>query len=118
MTAEETWEIAKKISLCPIHGGFDATELKEIFGRIEDLWELSPQEAKGKIEAWEAEKEIKVGDVVRADSTKAAILNIHDEYLDVLVEDGCAEEWYKSKVTKTGCHIDIQGLLKQIGGAE
>ena len=31
----EAWEIAKKILLYPAHGGCNATELEEIFGRTE-----------------------------------------------------------------------------------
>ena len=43
MTAEEAWELAKKILLYPDH------EIEEIFGRMEPLLELTPQEAKAKI---------------------------------------------------------------------
>lgn len=116
MTAEDAWKLAGKIMEMP------CGELAEIFPECKGLYIMryfSLQETKAKIEAWEAEKEIKVGDVVRAeDSTKAVVLDIHDKYFDVLVENGCAEEWYKDKVTKTGKQINIQGLLEQIGGAE
>lgn len=119
MTAEEAWETAKKILLYPQHGGFNAAELEEIFGRTEHLWEFSPQEAKAKIEDWEAKREIKVGDIVKTeDDEKAIVLDVKPNTFDVWTEGGCAEEWYRSKVTKTGRHIDIQGLLEQIGGAE
>lgn len=70
MTAEEAWEIAKKL-----FADYSNVELDEIFGKgwsFPKLMELTPQEAKAKIEAWEAEKEIKVGDEValKEDSSK------------------------------------------------
>ena len=122
MTVEEAWEIAGKIARPACYGGYTCEELGGIFGTtgICDIFEKNtPQQTKAKIEAWEAEKEIKVGDVVRAeDSTKAVVMDARDKCIEVLTENGCAEEWYKSKVTKTGRHIDIQGVLEQIGGAE
>lgn len=116
VSADEAWKIAKKL-----FAEFSDSELDEIFGinwSYPKLMELSPQEAKAKIEAWEAGKEVKVGDVVRAvgDGTKAVVLDEKGDALDVLTDSGCAEEWYKSKVAKTGCYIDIQSILKQIGG--
>ncbi len=117
MTAEEAWEIAKKVFLYPSQGGFNATELEEIFGRTEHLWEMTPQAAKAKIEAWEAAKEIKVGDVVEAEGgIKAVVMDIQRQTFGVFTENGCIEEWYKSKVVKTRHHIDIDGLLKQVRG--
>lgn len=112
ITAEEAWEIAEKLIR------MSTQKRVRIFGYSEAYWVINShsfQEIKAKIEAWEAENEVKVGDVVRTDSTKAVVLNIHDEYFEVLVEDGHTEEWYKSKVTKTGRHIDIiQSVLEQI----
>lgn len=125
MTAEEAWEIAKKILLYPSHGGFNATELDEIFGRTEHLWELTPHEAKARIEAWEAEKEINVGDEVRLKRDPG------DEYkFFVTDKDGFEISGFSGfngsvfscrdirLYEKTGRHIDIDGILKQIGGDE
>lgn len=131
MTAEEAWEIAKKIFLRPPYGGFNATELKEIF-RNTDLLELTPQQAKAKIEAWEAEKEIKVGDVVTiTNNDPTSITNgktVHtgvitsahpDDYYDLILGDGLTWSYVDGeKLKKTGRHIDIDGILKQIGGDE
>ena len=128
MTAEEAWEIAKKILLYPDHGGFNATELEEIFGRTEHLLELTPQEAKAKIEAWEAVKEIKVGDEVVPKSDPN-----NNEYKFVVTikddEDGTisgfsvfgGDVFYGRDIEryqKTGRHIDIKGIMNQIGGDE
>lgn len=120
MNAEEAWEIAKKILLYPAHGGFNATELEEIFGRTEHLWELTPQEAKAKIEAWKAEKEIKVGDVVTVSAYEGIVTRDVDEqgYYALLLRDGDVGYYQRSSFKKTGRHIDIEGLLKQIGGNE
>lgn len=125
MTAEEAWEIAKKILLYPSHGGFNATELDEIFGRTEHLWELTPHEAKAKIEAWEAEKEIKVGDEVEFDDTANDLhrsMYVTSKYNNTdycgICRNGDTYCVHKSELKKTGRHIDIEGLLKQIGGDE
>ena len=123
MTAEESWEIAKKILLYPEHGGYNSSELEEIFGRTEHLWEMTPQQAKSKIEAWEAEKEIKVGDVIFVtynQSINGVVTNIYgkdEKKLYVLRDDGSSGVLaYTKSIKKTGRHIDIEGLLKQIGG--
>lgn len=121
MTAEEAWEIAKKILLYPCYGGLNATELEEIFGRTEHLWEMTPQEAKAKIEAWESEKEINAGDVVKVNSENKNALVIRidggDECI-LLFENGDSWCMRMNALKKTGRHIDIEGLLKQIGGDE
>ncbi len=128
MTAEEAWEIAKKILLYPSQGGYNSGELEEIFGRTEHLWELTPQQAKDRIEAWEAEKEIKVGDEVALkdnpykDDSKFFVTKLdkkENRISGVSGFDG-GVFWGRNvtKYQKTGRHIDIDGLLKQIGGDE
>lgn len=128
MTAEEAWEIAKKILLYPNQGGYNSGELEEIFGRTEHLWELTPQQAKTKIEAWEAEKGIEVGDEVALkdnpykDDSKFFVTKLdkkENRISGVSGFDG-GVFWGRNimKYQKTGRHIDIDGLLKQIGGDE
>ena len=125
MTAEEAWEIAKKVLLYPSHGGFNATELEEIFGRTEHLWELTPQQAKAKIEAWEAEKDIKVGDVItpkeghyRAGEYGIVVCINSVGQIGVNYPGNDYVLYEKYYVKKTGQHLDIDGFLKQIGGDE
>lgn len=119
MTAEEAWKILSKILLYPANGGYSAKELEEIFGRTEYLWELTPQEAKAKIEAWEAAKEIKVGDVVERDGDIGVVTNIfEDGFSNVLLENGETRVYQLIRLKKTGRRIDIDGILKQIGGNE
>lgn len=121
MTAEEAWKILSKILLYPANGGYSAKELEEIFGRTEHLWELTPQEAKAKIEAWEAAKEIKVGDEVDICGDKGIVTSFgtDGDRIHVLYLDGIVNSYRKDKnIKKTGRHIDIDKLLKQIGGDE
>lgn len=119
MTAEEAWKILSKILLYPANGGYSAKELEEIFGRTEHLWELTPQEAKAKIEAWEAAKEIKVGDVVERDGDIGVVTNIfEDGFSNVLLENGETRVYQLIRLKKTGRYIDIDKLLKQIEGNE
>lgn len=120
MTAEEAWEIAKKILLYPAHGGFDDTELEEIFGRTEHLLELTPQQAKAKIEAWEQEKKIRVGDVVDHNGEIGIVTNTDDTvgFYNVLYGNGSTSAHDRRNLKKVGRHIDITGLLNQIGGTD
>lgn len=122
MTAEEAWEIAKNL-----FADYSNIELDEIFGKgwsFPKLMELTPQEAKAKIEAWEAEKEIKVGDEVAPKSDPnnnecKFVVTIKDD------EDGIISgfsvfggnvfsERDIERYQKTGRHIDIDVVLKQI----
>lgn len=87
------------------------------------LTELSPQEAKTKIEAWEAEKAIKVGDVVRnvgmSDIEVVITKRYKDGTYDGINPSGAVHSGMNDKNwEKTGRHIDIQGVLDRIGGAE
>ena len=128
MTAEEAWEIAKKILLHPAHGGLSSTELEEIFGRTERLWELTPQQAKAKIEAWGNEKEIERGDEVvlkddpNNDEYKFFVTCINKETGKIGgwsgFDGGVFSERDIKYYQKTGRHIDIDAILLQIGGDE
>lgn len=126
MTAEEAWEIAKKL-----FADYSNAELDDIFGKgwsFPKLMELTPQQAKAKIEAWEAEKEIKVGDVVRVtlgkldegETDTALITWVHENnWYDLIMKNGLGLIYVNGeRIKKTSRHIDIDGLLKQIGGDE
>lgn len=117
MTAEESWEIAKKLFT-----DYSNDELDEIFGKgwsFPKLKELTPQEAKAKIEAWKDEKTIKVGDVVRHEGLKCVVTRKVQDKIYTISELGTTPSYSGEtikKLKKTGRHIDIDGLLKQIGG--
>lgn len=119
MTAEEAWEIAKNL-----FANYSNAELDDIFGKgwsFPKLMELTPQQAKAKIEAWEAEKEIKVGDEVDICGDKGIVTSFgtDGDSIHVLYLDGIVNSYRKDKdIKKTGRRIDINGLLKQIGGNE
>ena len=123
MTAEEAWELARRIVGCREHG-LEETKRREIFSRDDafDVFNLfSAKEAKAKIEAWEAEKEIKVGDVVDICGDKGIVTSFGTggDMIHVLYLDGIVNSYRKGKdIKKTGRHIDIEGILKQIGGTD
>ena len=127
MTAEEAWELARRIVGCREHG-LEETKRRKIFSRDDayDVFNLfSVQEAKAKIEAWEAEKEIKVGDEVEFDDTANDLhrsMYVTSKYNNTdycgICRNGDTYCVHKSELKKTGRHIDIEGLLKQIGGDE
>lgn len=121
MTAEEAWEIAKKL-----FADYSNVELDEIFGKewsFSKLMELTPQEAKSKIEAWKAGKEIKIGDEVvpkrspNSDDCKFFVTKIADDMIEGF--SGYNGDVFSRRdiaiYQKTGRHIDIEGLLNQIG---
>jgi len=118
MTAEEAWEIAKNL-----FANYSNAELDDIFGKgwsFSKLMELTPQQAKAKIKAWEVEKEIKVGDVVTVSVYEGIVTRDVDEYgyCSLLFVDGDIGYYQRSSLKKTGRHVDIEGILKQIGWDE
>ena len=122
MTADEAWEIAKKIE------DMSCEKRREIFGTDHKDYifqENTEKQAKAKIEAWEAEKEIKVGDEV---ALKSDPCNNDYKFFVTYIDkaggriggwsrfggDVFAERDIK-RYQKTGIHINIEGLLKQNG---
>lgn len=117
----EAWNLAKKMFLYPHEGGYSSTELEEIFGRTEHLWELSPQEAAAKIAEWEDRYEFRKGDQVKHDDgVLGVIMKVKQSKNPYYVwwGDGRTSHETKESITKTGRTIYIEGLLAQIGGAE
>ena len=120
----EAWELAKKIVLQPINGGYKRSEFEEIFGcgYISDIFEkYTYQEAAAKVAEWEkAKEEIKVGDVVsheeKYEEKYGVVISEGTICFRGFTDDGTPFEWYKERCTKTGRHIDIDSFLKQIGG--
>lgn len=117
MTAEEAWEISKKL-----FADFSGTELDEIFGEewsFNKIMELSPYKAKAKIDEWES-KRIRVGDVVwNPNFGKAVVLQVRGSVSDLWTQDGEVRiGWKLIALTKADRHIDIQSVLEQIGKEE
>ena len=129
MTAEEAWELARRIVGCREHG-LEETKRREIFSRDDafDVFNLfSVKEAKAKIEAWESENEIKVGDVVRSkhyESREYLVTYISKNRImaGVCLQTGEVipekSEVSTNSMVKTGRHINIDEILKQIGGTD
>lgn len=123
MTAEEAWEISKKL-----FSDYSNSELDEIFGKgwsYPKLMEMTPQQAKERIEAWEEKNEIKVGDEVipkkdhYRSGERGLVVFIGSRGKIGVIHTGNDFTWYeKESIEKTGRHIDIGGLLEQIGGNE
>ncbi len=115
----DAWNFAKNLIKT------DHRQRNEIFGLdnscngIRDVYErFTPQEALAKIEAYEKEKaEIKVGDVVtrNANGFNGIVTSIKNGDANVMYDDGSTTVWSAKNLTKTGKHIDIEGLLRQIG---
>lgn len=116
----DAWELAKKIVLSEKQGGFSYEQLKEMFG-VGDcrfaLTNCTAEEALAKIEAYEREKEINVGDVVKLVNVngKGVVLNVVSDLVRILWADGVSGSYKKGCIEKTDKHIDIESLLRQIG---
>lgn len=108
------WELAKKI------GQMDCIYLDVIFGSDEEsVWNHTYEEALAKIEAYEKEKGIKVGDEVYGDDEPDSfgVVTLKDSFgIYVMWKDGSSGRDTKPEsLHRTGKHIDIESLLRQIG---
>lgn len=111
----DAWELAKKIE-----NRLGSTILEPIFGSSSIsviLDNFTAEEALAKIEAYERKQEIKVGDEVKTilGKTNGIVTRVYSECCYVVWADGVCGEYQKSHLEKTGKHIDIESLLKQIG---
>ena len=122
MTAEEAWKLAIKLRYMDFEDKIELFNLDPSPSReawLEIMENMSPESVRDKIEAWEAEKEIKVGDEVDICGDKGIVTSFgtDGDSIHVLYLDGIVTSYRKDKcIKKTGRHIDIDGILKQIGG--
>ena len=128
ISADEAWEVAQKIVCDQCYGGMPDSDLNSIFGTRNTsliLADNTAEEAKAKIKAWEkANENLKVGDVVygedEPDALGIVVREPHANHVYILWNDGsCGDTCIDSenfRIKKTGQHIDIQGILEQIGG--
>ena len=118
----EAWELARKIILPQSKGGMSGDDYVAIFGSgITEAYIMKNytySEAAAKVAEWEKAKEIKVGDVVSHEEKYGVVISEGTICFRGFTDDGTPFEWYKERCTKTGRHIDIDSLLKQIGGEE
>lgn len=119
-SGEEAWETAKQILF---EKEFTHDILNEIFGTMNHyaiMRDLKPNEVRAKIDEWKKQKEeIKVGDVIQSkgDSKlkRAVVTRVNGRFLDILYDDGMSWRVDKNLHEKTGEHIDIEAVLKQLG---
>ena len=115
----DAWELARKVY------DMKCDAIEEIFGVKGGFYEVirnfTFEDCRDKIESYEKEKEIKVGDVVRygigEDIGKYAIvMRIEgNEFYTMYADGSCGRETHTEDFKKTGKHIDIESLLKEIG---
>ena len=124
----EAWECAKKIALesFSYKDALTDEELKKAFGTfdLEKIMTNNVLDVIAKLEAYEAEKQIKVGDVVEYFT---AVSNPH---FGIYLSETMDEHWVLSphckapqslekktgwQFKKTGKHIDISSILAEIG---
>lgn len=125
MTAEEAWELAMKIEAMRSDALLKIFDMDSVYCILQDF---TPMEAKAKIEAWEAEKAIKIGDEVALKSDPD-----NDDYKFIVTyidndenmiggfsgfDGGVFSERDIRIYQKAGRHIDIKGMIKQIGGTD
>ena len=122
----DAWKLAKKIVLSPYNGGMSSGTLDEIFDKYSDmdsvLMNYTAEEALAKIEAYEKERaEVKIGDEVvhgiGGCETKFIVTSMSDGMIRGFDSNGITHSFtFPNRfITKTGKHIEIESLLKQIG---
>lgn len=110
----DAWELAKKILDMKIDVAvevFDCTRLFDVMDKF------NPQEALAKIEAYEKEKEIKVGSIVKSCAGGFGIVTRieHDKYY-VVWRDGSCNSYELGRLTNTGkMEESLKSLLRKIG---
>ena len=112
----DAWELARKIIVNPVDGGYSISELRDIFGKgiTNIVCGLTAKEAILKVEDYE-NKEIKVGDVVDNNALKGIVTMVKEKDVDIMFKDGSVGTWDKRNCKKTGEHIDISSILQEIG---
>lgn len=114
----DAWELAKQIERMQF------VEREKLFG-LHGFWEIlqkhTPQEALAKIEAYEREGVIKLGDEVVHScdgyKTKFYVTYLNASQIKGIDKDGNTHYYTlpNRHIKKTGKHIDIESFLKQIG---
>ena len=119
----DAWELAKKIYYAPCDGGLEQHEIEEIFGCKfgSVMFRYTAEEALAKIEAYERKSAIILGDEVEHDCnsfrTTFFVTYLNGNQIKGLDKTGNTHYFTMPNqyIKKTGKHIDIEGLLRQIG---
>ena len=110
----DAWELAKRLFAFELDERENMLGYQSMKAILEDL---TPEYVMDKIEAYEKEKLIKVGDVVECNGFKGVVLHIfRSGSLNIVYENGIIETLTSvQECEKIGKHIDIESLLRQIG---
>ena len=115
-TAEEAWELARKIGLSAANGGMTYREMAECFGvsgeysYYDEVMNLPYSEARQKYEEWKKKQE-----EIRAESLDIIIYTgtDMDGYVSGIKSDGRAVLRLRKEMKKTGRHFpQVVELLK------
>lgn len=117
----DAWVAANKLAdmtgdtLNEVFGFNDAELIRQGTTPFGKAMSLTPQEAIAKLEAYEADKKINVGDVVVGNIFKGVVTGICNGRAFIMYDDGSSKEISIDKCQKTGKHIDISSVLAEIG---
>lgn len=119
----EAWDLARKIVEPENDGGYDISELRDIFGYgpAVTLKKYSFHEAAALVQKWE--EKIRVGDVVRLryggkDDQLAVVTYVMPDLLTILLASGNTSTVDKGRCTKLGKKLNIESLLVELDGEE
>jgi hypothetical protein len=121
----EAWELARKIVISEKDGGYDISELRDIFGYgpALTLRNNTFQEAADKVQKWEEEKDkrFNIGDVVKLhwggeDNRLAVVTWTKPDsiLLSVMLDDGNVGDIVKNQCIKIDKRVDAAGLLANL----
>lgn len=119
MTVEETWELAKKLTFLDKDNGFNSGYFNTVFKGMNknQVFELSPYEVQKRINTYEKENEICIGDiVVDKDDIKYIVLDEceNNGIFYLLSENGCVERINSSLLRKRVRTNYIKQIIKHL----
>lgn len=118
--ARAAWELARKISVSVIDGGFSQTEMDEVFGiescTTAEIMDLGYEEALRRYREYQ-ERQFQVGDEVEIDVGIGVVTRYNNNTVTVLMDNGAYAMRPRTEAKKTGRHFDeVELLLAKIGG--
>ena len=117
--AEKAWKLALKLRYMDYEDEVECFGL-EYDGKekwIEIMEKYTYAEAATKVAEWEHKKEeICVGDVVECEGHHGVVVGAGEVYVKGFTSDWTPFQWMKQRCTKTGRHIDVEGMMTYIGG--
>lgn len=109
----EAWELARKIACLSKMDRLEIFKTEYLPSYFKILKDFTYPEAAAKIEEWERQKEICVGDIVCIEGKYGVVIYAGD-YIKGITENGTDFCVTANVCTKTGRHIDVEKWLAQI----